>query len=83
MRKVVGKAKTPSRLVVEFDREVDGRWIAEISSLPGVMAYGASKTEATRRVSAIALRTLADNVEHGKKSVSVSQLFEYEKMANR
>ena len=39
-----------------LDREADGRWIAEIPKLPGVMAYGATKTEAQRKVYAIALR---------------------------
>lgn len=45
-------------LVVAFDREEDGRWIAEVSKLPGVLAYGATKQEALRRVYAIALRTM-------------------------
>jgi predicted RNase H-like HicB family nuclease len=43
---------------IEFDREEDGRWIAEIPSLPGVMAYGASKLEAESKVQAIALRVV-------------------------
>ncbi len=68
--------KTAS-FAVEFDREKDGRWIAEIARLPGVMAYGATKSEALRRVSAVALRTLADKVEAGKKMTSVSRLFEH------
>ncbi|MFZ2886608.1 MAG: type II toxin-antitoxin system HicB family antitoxin [Minisyncoccia bacterium] len=63
---------------VEFDREEDGRWIAEVTRLPGVMAYGATKNEALRRVSAIALRTLADTVERGKTiPTPVSRLFEH------
>jgi predicted RNase H-like HicB family nuclease len=60
---------------VEFDRERDGRWIAEIPRLPGVMAYGVSRADALRRVSAIALRTLADSVEHGSRIAPVSRLF--------
>ena len=67
---------------VEFEREEDGRWIAEIPALPGVMAYGASKSDARRKVSAIALRTLADSVERGKVPTPISRLFEYE-MASR
>ncbi|MEK7509111.1 MAG: type II toxin-antitoxin system HicB family antitoxin [Patescibacteria group bacterium] len=70
--------KQPASLTVEFDREEDGRWIAEIARLPGVLAYGATKGEALRRVSAIALRTLADTVETGKSMPTpVSRLFEH------
>jgi len=60
---------------VVFEREEDGRWIAEISKLPGVLAYGETKTEARKKVLAIALRTLADKVEHGNTPVSVSKMF--------
>ena len=70
------KSKTPvSSYAVEFDREEDGRWIAEIPKLPGVMAYGETKREALRHVYAVALRTLADEVEHGSRFDSVSRLF--------
>ena len=48
---------------IEFEREADGRWIAEIVALPGVMAYGATKQEAESKVQAIALRVIADNLE--------------------
>lgn len=48
---------------IEFELEDDGRWIAEIDSLPGVMAYGATKQEAQSKVQAIALRVIADNLE--------------------
>ncbi|MGA9511395.1 MAG: type II toxin-antitoxin system HicB family antitoxin [Candidatus Sulfotelmatobacter sp.] len=47
---------------IEFDREEDGRWIAEIPELPGVMAYGATKDEAEAAVEALALRVIADCV---------------------
>ncbi|OGG53908.1 hypothetical protein A2851_03320 [Candidatus Kaiserbacteria bacterium RIFCSPHIGHO2_01_FULL_53_29] len=66
-----------SSLAVEFDREVDGRWIAEVPKLPGVMAYGATKREALQRVYAVALRTLADSVEQGNLFTPVSRLFGY------
>jgi predicted RNase H-like HicB family nuclease len=52
---------------VEFDREEDGRWIAEISELPGVLAYGKTKGEAEVSVVALALRVLADRTEQVKK----------------
>jgi predicted RNase H-like HicB family nuclease len=48
---------------IVFDREEDGRWIAEIESLPGVLAYGATRNEAQSKVEALALRVLADRIE--------------------
>jgi predicted RNase H-like HicB family nuclease len=48
---------------IVFDREEDGRWIAEIESLPGVLAYGDSKLEAQSKVEALALRVIADRIE--------------------
>jgi predicted RNase H-like HicB family nuclease len=48
---------------IEFEQEDDGRWIAEIVSLPGVMAYGVSKSEAESKVEAMAFRVLADRME--------------------
>jgi predicted RNase H-like HicB family nuclease len=45
--------------VLNFDRENDGRWIAEIPALPGVMAYGSSKTEALTAVKALAQQVLS------------------------
>ncbi len=48
---------------IEFDREEDGRWIADIPSLPGVMAYGASRADAESKVEAMALRVVADRIE--------------------
>jgi predicted RNase H-like HicB family nuclease len=47
---------------VETEREVDGRWIAEVPLLPGTMAYGATKEEAVAKAEALVLRVLADNV---------------------
>lgn len=51
---------------VEIEREEDGRWIAEVLELPGVMAYGASSEEAKAKVQALALRVVADRLEHGE-----------------
>jgi len=48
---------------IEFEIEDDGRWIADIPALPGVMAYGATKKEAESKVQAIALRVIADELE--------------------
>lgn len=55
-----------TRLLIQYEREVDGRWIAEIEALPGCLAYGASQEEARREVIALALHTLADRVAHGE-----------------
>ena len=62
-------------LKVEIELEEDGRWIAEISSLPGAMSYGASRDEAIARTEALALRLLADRVEHGEKVPELATLF--------
>jgi len=55
---------------IEFELEDDGRWIAEIPSLPGVMAYGASKNEAESKVEAMALRVIADRMEQDMATMS-------------
>ena len=52
------------KLIVEIEREDDGRWLAEITELPGVMAYGVSQDEAKARAQALALRVIADRLEH-------------------
>lgn len=51
------------RFKIEFDREADGRWIAEIPELPGVLAYGNTQQEAEVKVEALALRVIADKIE--------------------
>jgi predicted RNase H-like HicB family nuclease len=53
-------------LKIESEREEDGRWIAEVAALPGVLAYGATKAEAGARVQALALRVIADRLENGE-----------------
>ena len=62
-------------LRIEFEREDDGRWIAEIPALRGVMAYGATRQEAQGKVEALALRTLADRIDHGEDVPEVGHLF--------
>jgi predicted RNase H-like HicB family nuclease len=54
---------------IAFDREEDGRWIAEIESLPGVLAYGATKEDAQSKVKALALRVVADRIEVDQSAV--------------
>ena len=64
-------------LLITFGRETDGRWIAEVKGLPGVLAYGKTRIDARRKASAIALRTLADKAERGKTHSAFNRIFEY------
>ena len=60
-------AHNPSMsIAIELEREDDGRWVAEVPALPGVMAYGASREEALRAVQSLALRVIADRLEQGE-----------------
>jgi len=52
---------------VELEQEDDGRWIAEVPELPGVMSYGATPQDAQAKVQALALRVVADRLEHGEE----------------
>ena len=52
------------KFIMETERESDGRWIAEIPQVPGALAYGATREEAVNKAYAIALRSVADDVEH-------------------
>jgi predicted RNase H-like HicB family nuclease len=60
---------------IELDREEDGRWLAEIPELPGVMAYGQTREEALARVKALALRVMADRLEHGEAIPELVDVF--------
>jgi predicted RNase H-like HicB family nuclease len=51
---------------VEIEQEDDGRWLAEVVELPGVLAYGDSQQTALSRVQALALRVIAERLEHGE-----------------
>jgi len=62
-------------LMVETEREADGRWMAEVAALPGVLTYGASREEAVAKAEALALRVLADRVEHGELVPELDILF--------
>jgi predicted RNase H-like HicB family nuclease len=52
-------------LTIEVEQEEDGRWIAEVTALPGALAYGATKAAARARAAALACRVIADLIEHG------------------
>lgn len=60
---------------IEIEREQDGRWIAEVSDLPGVLAYGKTREEAIARVEALALRVIADRLDHGENIPELDELF--------
>jgi predicted RNase H-like HicB family nuclease len=61
------------RFTIECEKEVDGRWIAEVPELPGVLCYGISADEAMAKAEVLALRTLAERIEHGEtRPVEVS-----------
>ena len=61
-------------LTLELEREEDGRWIAEVPELPGVLAYGKSLDEARSLAQALALRVLADRLEHGEASPDLATI---------
>jgi predicted RNase H-like HicB family nuclease len=65
-----------SPLIIDIDREVDGRWIADVKELPGVLAYGDTREEAVARTQALALRVLADRLEHGETVPELKGLFD-------
>lgn len=70
-------SKIDMKLRVEFERETDGRWIADVTDLPGVMAYGQTREEALAAVEALALRVIADRIENGEmQPLPYSLMFE-------
>ncbi|MGA7905597.1 MAG: type II toxin-antitoxin system HicB family antitoxin [Terrimicrobiaceae bacterium] len=54
-------------ITFEFEQEEDGRWIAELPTIPGALCYGATKKEAAARLAALVMRILADRIEHGEE----------------
>ena len=62
-------------LRIELEQEDDGRWVAEIPDLAGVMAYGATTEEAKAKVEALALRILADRLDNGETVPELGELF--------
>ena len=60
---------------IEIEREDDGRWIAEIPEIPGVMVYGSTKQEAIFKAEALALRAMADRLENGEKIPELRNVF--------
>ena len=60
---------------IDIEKEDDGRWIAEVSDLPGVLAYGKTREEAIVKVEALALRVIADRIDHGEVIPELDELF--------
>ena len=64
-----------SMLKIEVEREDDGRWLAEVVELPGVLAYGSTRQEAVERAQALSLRVLANCLEHGEVVPQMGDVF--------
>ena len=62
-------------LTIEVEQEVDGRWLAEVPELPGVLTYGETRKEAIDRVQALCLRVLADRIDNGEPVPAVNNVF--------
>lgn len=62
-------------MIVEIERENDGRWMAEIHDLPGVLTYGKTREEAISKAKALALRAMADRLEHGEDVPELKDVF--------
>ncbi len=60
---------------IEVEQEDDGRWIAEVPELPGVMAYGQTRQEAIDRTQSLSLRVLADRLDHGEPVPQMGDVF--------
>ncbi len=63
------------KLTIELEQEDDGRWLAEVLELPGVMVYGSSQENATARVQALALQVVAERLEAGEMGPELSIAF--------
>lgn len=63
------------RLVIEIEQESDGRWIAEVTGLPGTLAYGATRDQAIANAEALAFRVLAERLENGEAIPQIPMLF--------
>jgi predicted RNase H-like HicB family nuclease len=60
---------------IEIEREKGGRWIAEVPDLPGVMVYGETRKQAIAKAEALALRVIADRLDHGERIPELRELF--------
>ena len=63
------------KIEIELEQEDDGRWIAEVADLPGAMVYGHTREDAIVKVKALALRVIADRLEHGEETPELNEVF--------
>jgi len=63
-----------TRFTIEYEQEEDGRWLAEVIELPGVLAYGRTPEDAMAKAQALGLRVLADRIEHGEEAPALMSL---------
>jgi len=61
--------------IIETEKEDDGRWICEVPEIPGAMAYGKTRNEAVAKTQSLALRILADRIEHGENVPEMDSFF--------
>ncbi|MDB9314741.1 hypothetical protein PN462_16630 [Spirulina sp. CS-785/01] len=66
--------KPSQHLTIELEQENDGRWIAEIPEISGVLVYGQNQQEAIAAIQALALRVIADKLEHGEMTLGLNSL---------
>ncbi|MFP4584490.1 MAG: type II toxin-antitoxin system HicB family antitoxin [Desulfococcaceae bacterium] len=62
------------KLTIESEQETDGRWIAEVMEIPGVMKYGTTREEAIAHAKALALWVLADRIENGEQATDPAEI---------
>ena len=62
-------------LTIEIEQEEDGRWIADVPELPGVLAYGQTRQESIEKAQALSLRVLADRLDHGESVPDIGNVF--------
>jgi predicted RNase H-like HicB family nuclease len=63
------------KLTLETEQETDGRWLAEVPELPGVLTYGETREKAIAHAEALALRVIAERLENGEEVPGVDRLF--------
>jgi predicted RNase H-like HicB family nuclease len=68
------KNSSPNHFTIEVEPEEDGRWIAEILEIPGVLSYGLTQQQAISNVQALALRVIADKLEQGEMNLGLKSL---------
>jgi len=74
-RRRLASVKSVRHLSIEIEQEDDGRWIAEVTDLPGVVAYGDSRRDAISHAEALAFRVLAERLESGEPVPEIDELF--------